>query len=69
MNVFTTPGLCVVTGTIRKSEKQPNANQFSRRPDASLEAEILAFRKHGITIPTKDEEDRSKAIRGRRIGV
>lgn len=30
---------------------------------------ILRDVKNGISIPTQDESDRSKAVRGRRVGV
>lgn len=63
-NVFTTPGLCVITGEIRKAAKQPNANQFSRKSAAERTAATLALRTAGgVHITSQDESDRTRSIK------
>lgn len=71
-NVFNTPGLCVISGNIRERTlpQTPYKRHVQKmQTSAERKAALIKPSKNSISIGLQESEDRSRAIRGRRIGV
>ena len=54
-NVFNTPRLCAVTGSIRPAPKLKTVKQNTKP--------TTAFHRHGIAIPQKEDADKRQTFR------
>jgi hypothetical protein len=73
-NAFNTNFACYITGEKREAPKAKRKyikvhERFVAESAAKRTAALLAFKDSQISIPSPEAEDRSRAVRGKRIGV